>query len=462
MQIKTFSAETYKERRKILKSKIGSGRILFLGNGNSPMNYKDNYYHFRQDSCFLYYFGLSVAGLNAMIDIDKDETIIFGDELTMDDIVWTGSLPSVKEMAAQVGVDKTLASDQLKKYCNAELHYLPAYRHIHKIFLAETLGQSIKEIEAGVSSKLIKAIISQRNVKSREEIKQLDLASTITSQMHHYVMSCVEPGKFEYELEAKAFEYLKSQNTDFSFPCILTKNGETLHNHYHGNQINKGDLVLFDGGASSPLFYAGDMTRTFPASGKFTSKQADVYNIVLAAVTRTIDELKPGVKYMDSHLNAARTITDGLKALGLMKGDTDEAVAAGAHTLFFQHGLGHMIGLDVHDMENLGETLVGYEDGQERSPQFGTAFLRLARTLAPHHVITVEPGIYFIPALIDQWKAENKLSQFIDYSKLESYRDFGGIRIEDDVVITDHGCSVLGEPLAKTIGEVEAVIAKSA
>jgi len=442
------------------QSKIGSGKILFMGNGYSPMNYKDNYYHFRQDSCFLYYFGLSVAGLNAIIDVDKDESIIFGDELTMDDIVWTGTLPSVKDMASQVGVEKILPTKDLAAYCQkGELHYLPAYRHIQKIKLADMLGKSIAEINSGDSLALKQAIISQRNVKTREEIKELEMASSITSQMHRYVMSSVKPGMFEYELEAKAYEYLKSKNTDFSFPCILTKDGQTLHNHYHGNQINEGDLILFDGGASSPLFYAGDMTRTFPASGKYSAKQKDIYNTVLAAVDRTLTDLKPGMKYIDAHLNAARTITTGLKDLGLMKGDIDEAVAAGAHTLFFQHGLGHMIGLDVHDMENLGENLVGYEAGQERSKQFGTAFLRLARTLQAHHVVTVEPGIYFIPALIDQWKVENKLDQFINYDKVDSYRDFGGIRIEDDVVITDSGCSVLGDPCPKTIEEVEGVIA---
>ena len=408
----TFSAATYSERRAKLKKSIESGTLLFLGNGYSPMNYKDNYYHFRQDSCFLYYFGLNVDGLNAIIDIDNDKEIIFGDELTMADIVWTGPLPSISDLAAQVGISQTEPSSRLSRYVSSETHYLPPYRGEHKIFLSKLLDIPIQQIQERASSSMVQSIISQRNIKSEEEIAELDRASSITSKMHHYVMSSVKPGIHEYDLVAKAYEVIMGHDTQFSFPCILTKNGQTLHNHDHSNLISDGDLVLFDGGACSALSYAGDMTRTFPANGKYSQKQKDIYNIVLQAETECIEFSKPGIKYVDAHLHAAKVIANGLKDLGLMQGDVNEAVAQGAHALFFQHGLGHMIGLDVHDMENLGEQNVGYESDQSRSPQFGTAYLRLARTLEAGNAITVEPGIYFIPALIDQWKTEQKICFF--------------------------------------------------
>jgi len=458
--MKTFPSTTYIERRKSLKEAVGSGVLLFLGNGYAPMNYQHNTYPFRQDSCFLYYFGLDVAGLNAVIDIDNDTEIVFGDELTMEDIVWTGALPSIKSMAESVGVTETKPSKSLEKYTlDRNVHYLPPYRHRHKIQLTELLGKSLGEIDEGVSKELIVAIIEQRNIKSQEEIEQLEISCGFTSVMHQYVMSSAKTNIHEYDLVAKAYEKVSSFNTQLSFPCILTKNGQTLHNHYHNNLIQDGDLVLFDGGVSSLMHYAGDMTRTFPANGVFSQKQKEIYNIVLDANVQCIESLRPGLQYKDAHMQAAKIIFSGLKDLGLTKGDVDEAVAAGAHTLFFQHGLGHMMGLDVHDMENLGENLVGYEEKQQRSEQFGTRFLRLARTLKTGNVVTVEPGMYFIPQLIDQWKAEDTLSQFINYDVVATYKDFGGIRIEDDVLITETGSRILGTPLAKTVGEVEAVIA---
>ena len=459
MKINLFAPEVYKARRNKLVQTLGSGKLLFLGNDYSPMNYKDNYYPFRQDSCFLYYFGLNVAGLNAIIDIDNHESIIFGDELIMDDIVWTGPLPSIQEMAQLVGIKNIKPSSDLGKHVDINTHYLPPYRHRHTIQLSELTGRSNAEVKTQHSMEMIRAIISQRNIKSEEEIQQMDQASTITANMHHYVMAHAQAGLYEYELAGLAKQAVAQQNSQLSFPPILTKNGHILHNHSYDNIISDGDLILFDGGCTSPLNYAGDMTRTYPANGKFTDQQRLIYNIVLQAQESASEMLKPGIKYMDIHMHASHVIAEGLKAIGVMKGNLDDAVDKGAHALFFQHGLGHMIGLDVHDMENLGEQLVGYESDQMRSKLFGIKSLRLARTLEVGHAVTVEPGIYFIPMLIEKWRAQNMFMEYINYDELEHFMNFGGIRIEDDLVVTESGPKLLGTPLAKSIAEVEAVMA---
>ena len=462
MKIELLSADTYISRRRQLTETVKSGKILFLGNQYSPMNYKDNYYDFRQDACFLYYFGLNLAGLNAIIDIDNDETILFGDELSMDDIVWTGPLPSIASLAAQVGVENTRPSSELQNHVDQNIHFLPPYRARHRLHLAELTGMSQDQIIQSHSSALINAIIQQRNIKTAEEIKEMDLASSITSNMHRHVMINAKPNLSEHDLVGYAKFALAHYDSSLSFPPILTRNGHILHNHSHDNEIFEGDLILFDGGCTSPLQYAGDMTRTFPANGRFNEQQKIIYNIVLQAQESAIEMLKPGVKYFDAHKKASLVIAEGLKAIGIMKGDSEEAVQQGAHALFFQHGLGHMIGLDVHDMENLGETLVGYENDQERSTQFGLKSLRLARTLEVGHAVTVEPGIYFIPLLIEKWQAENKFSEFINYNELLNFIDFGGIRIEDDVIVTDNSRRILGTPLAKSITEIEELMGQQA
>jgi len=461
-----FSTKTYRDRRNGLKEKVESGVILLPGNNDAPMNYPANTYHFRQDSSFLYYFGIDEPGLTGIIDIDNDEEIIFGDDVAIEDIIWTGPLPKLAGKAEKAGVAKTKPSSELKDTIlgfiknDRDIHYLPQYRAETVLRIEDLTGIEHSSVNNSSSEKLAKAVISQRSVKTEEEIKEIEKALDISYQMYTAAMSLIRPGIYEHQVCGKVHGVVLANNSHLSFPFIFSVHGETLHNHSYNNIMEKGDLVLMDSGAESPLHYASDITRTMPVSGKFTGRQKDIYNIVLKAQLDAIEMMKPGVLNRDCHLRAAKTIAENLKELGLMKGDPDEAVAAGAHALFLPHGLGHMMGLDVHDMEGLNEDLVGYDENVRRSKQFGLSALRLGRKLQQGFVLTAEPGIYFIPELIDRWREENKLEEFINYDEVEKYRGFGGIRIEDDVLITGGGHRILGEPIAKTIEDVESWCAK--
>lgn len=455
-----FSQDIYVARRQQLKNSLDSGILLFLGNELSSMNYVDNTYSFRQDSTFLYYFGIDQEGLSAIIDLDEDKEIIFGDELSIDHIIWMGNLPTLQERAAGVGATTQPSSSLGATLKGRKVHYLPPYRPEHQIKLANLLEKNLSDIDNGVSEQMIIAVGEQRIIKAPEEIAEMDKAASITTDMHLAAMRFAKPGMTEAEVAAKAREIALAYGNDVSFPVIATINGQTLHNHYHGNVIQEGELFLLDTGAANHMHYAGDMTRTFPVGAKFTTKQKDIYNIVLEAFHKSLNVLKPEVNYREAHFAACETIFDGLKALGITKGDTQEAVAAGAHALFMPHGVGHLLGLDVHDMENFGEEYVGYA-GEKKSSQFGLKSLRLGRTLKPGFAVTIEPGIYFIPELIDLWQAESKFTEYINYDSLTSYRSFGGIRIEEDAVVTEDGFKVLGKPLAKTIQEVEMERAKA-
>ncbi|MBT8220095.1 MAG: aminopeptidase P family protein [Bacteroidia bacterium] len=452
-----FSATTYQQRRKVLREQIGFGQILILGNGESSRNFKDNWYPFRQDSSFLYYFGIDLPDIMGVIDCENDKDYLIGDDLTIDHIIWTGPQPTMSELGDKVGIDAILPSNKIQTIIGNSTHYLPPYRGEHYRQLSEILSRDIDEIETDASLPLIKAIVEQRNVKSTDEVIELHKATNITSAMHLAVMQSARPDMMEYELVGVAKRIAAEHNVEFSFPPILSKFGQTLHNHYHGNAISEGDMVLYDGGAESHSYYAGDMTRTFPVGKQYTNRQKEIYQIVYDCHRGAVEALAPGKRYMDIHLDVARTMVDGLKALGLMKGDTNEAVQAGAHALFFPHGLGHMIGLDVHDMENLGEVYVGYGDEFEKSTQFGLKSLRLGRTLQEGFALTVEPGIYFIPELIDKFSSEGQFVEYVNYDKLESYKDFGGIRLEEDFVITKDGSELLGTPLASSVEEIEAI-----
>jgi len=463
-----FPTKIYVKRRQQLQKKVKSGLILLLGNEESSMNYTDNHYHFRQDSNFLYFLGLDQAGLAGIIDIDNNQTILFGNELTIDDIVWTGPQPVLTDLAAQVGVSKVKPKNAITSYLKKarrkgqEIHFLPPYRPENKIKLSEWLGIQVKGLCSLVSIPLVKAVVELASIKSPEEIAEMEKAVNISRDMHVAAMEYAKPGMTEAEVTGKVHGIAVSGGGNLAYPIILTVNGQTLHNHYHGNVLKKGQLVLGDFGAETAMHYAGDITRTFPVSKKFTTQQKEIYQIVLDANMQCIKASKPGVPYKAVHLLAAKIKTEGLKALGIMKGDTDAAVKAGAHALFFPHGLGHMIGLDVHDMEDLGEDLVGYNETIKRSSQFGLRSLRLGKALEVGNVITVEPGLYFIPELIDRWQSEDKFTEFINYEKLKGYRNFGGIRIEDNVLITNKKQRVLGKPIPKTIKEVEAIRAKGA
>lgn len=455
-----FSKDTYVSRRETLKKKVGKGLLLFLGNDESGANYEDNTYPYRQDSSFLYYFGLPYAGLNAIIDIDNDREIIFGDELSIDHIVWMGTQPTIHEKALSVGIKETLPYDDIKMYLNnakvlgQTIHYLPTYRAEHKIKLWEYLG--VKPGEEQPSIDLIRAIVDMRNHKTPEEIEEIERACNVTADMHIEAMKVLRPGMHEYEVVA-ALEAVATRNgCSLSFPTIATINGQTLHNHAHHNIVKPGDMLLVDAGAETPMGYAGDMSSTICADKTFTPRQKSIYDIQVASHLAAVDALKPGVPFREVYELSAAVICQGLKDLGIMKGDPKEAVAAGAHAMFFPCGLGHMMGMDVHDMENLGEVWVGY-GGQPKSTQFGRKSLRLARPLEPGFVLTIEPGVYFIPELIDYWGAEKRFADFIDYNELNKWRDFGGIRNEEDYLITETGARRLGKKIPLTTEEVESI-----
>ncbi len=429
------------------------------------MNYPANPYHFRQDSTFLYFFGLDFPSLAGVIDVDVERDIVFGNDVEIEDIIWMGFQPTIKERAMQAGIEETMPLDKLEETVKAavqkgkKVHFLPPYRPETVLKIRQLLKQP-DVVKEHSSEDLIKAVVEQRSVKIEEEVEEMEKALSVTHETYSAAMRMTKPGIYEREIAGKMEGIVLSHGYTIAFPTILTINGQILHNHSHVNILKEGQLLVIDSGAESSLHYASDITRTIPAGGKFSQKQKEIYEIVLNAQESAIDAIKPGTKFRDIHLRVARIIADGMKELGLMKGDMDEALEAGAHALFFPHGLGHQIGLDVHDMENLGENYVGYDDKTKRSDKFGFAYLRFARELQPGFVMTIEPGIYFIPALIDKWKGENKFTQFINYEKIEEYRDFGGIRIEDDVLVTESGRRVLGTPIPKTIEDVEEITAK--
>jgi len=461
-----FSKTVYTERRNQLRKDVSSGLILLLGNQDAPMNYPANTYHYRQDSNFLYFFGHNLAGLAGIIDIDNGTDILFGDDIDIEDIIWMGPQESMRDKADQVGVGITEPYNKLSGYIadaikkGRKIHFTPPYRSKNILLLEKMLGIHPSQIKNYASLELIKAIIKQRSIKDKHEIIELDKAAEIGYEMHTTAMRMARPGLIEQEIAGVIEGIALSKGNGTSFPVILSVRGETLHNHFHGNVMKEGDLLLIDAGAATFMDYASDFTRTVPVSGKFSPKQKAIYEIVLEANVKAIEACRPGITYKEVHLLACNIIATGLKEIGLMKGNVEEAVKAGAHALFFPHGLGHMMGLDVHDMEDLGQIYVGYDDEIRPSDQFGTAYLRLGRRLQEGFVLTVEPGIYFIPALIDKWKAEGLHTEFINYDKVETYKGFGGVRIEDDILITADGYHLLGKPVPKTVAEIEAIMKK--
>ncbi len=460
-----FKKDVYIERRRKLKEKLKGGLVLFLGNKEAAFNYPDNTYHFRQDSSFLYFFGLDLPNLAGIIDLDSGKEYLFGNDFSIDDIIWMGPQPSTKELANDIGVENTEPLDQLKNYLlNAKtqdrnIHVLPFYRGDSIIQFSNLLEIHHSEAEEFVSIELIKAVVDLRSIKDKYEIEELIKASAIGYKMHTTAMKMAKPGIYEQEIAGTVEGIALAHGSMLSFPIILSQNGETLHNHYHGNMLQEGKLMLTDTGAETNMHYASDNTRTVPVGGKFSQKQKDIYNIVLSALDHSITLIKPGVPYRDIHLESAKILAEGLTDLGIMKGNPGDAVREGAHAMFMPHGLGHMMGLDVHDMENLGEDYVGYDDEIKRATQFGLRGLRLGRKLQEGFVLTTEPGIYFIPDLVKKWKAENINSDFINFDKvLDEYVDFGGIRLEDDILVTETGCQMLGKRIPITVEEVEEIM----
>jgi len=461
-----FQKDVYVRRRVELKKLVNKGIALFLGNTESPMNYTDNTYHFRQDSSFLYFFGIEHPALAAIIDFESGDEVVFGNDVDMEDIIWMGVQPLLKDTALKVGIEKTAPFNNVIDVVNKaisqgrQVHFLPPYRGETKITLGDMLGISPSKVNNYRSLELVKAVIKLRSIKDALEIAEIENACAIGFEMHVTAMKMAVAGESEQRIAGLVEAIPLKYGGHYSFPVILTQNGQTLHNHNHGGILKEGNLMLVDCGAESHLRYASDFTRTVPVNGKFTQKQKEIYQIVLDTNNAATAAAKPGITYQQVHLQAAKVIAQGLKDLGLMKGDVDAAVKAGAHALFFPHGLGHMMGLDVHDMENLGQIYVGYDDVTRPIDQFGTAYLRLGRKLEKGFVITNEPGIYFIPALIDKWKSEKINIDFINFDKVNEYRDFGGIRLEDDLLITEKGCRLLGERVPITFNEIENTVGR--
>jgi Xaa-Pro aminopeptidase len=458
-----FPTQVYTKRRKALKSKISKGVGFFPGNVDVPFNYSANIYRFRQDSSFLYFFGIDKPGLSALIDFESGDEILFGNEITHDDIIWMGAQPALADTAQKVGIQDVrplYKLDELVKEYLAEgrqVHYLPPYRGETKISMNKLLGVAVDDLESNASEALIKAVVDLRSVKDDYEIKEIEKAVDVAYKMHTTAMQMALEGTKEQQIAGVIEGIALSNGGPVAFPVILSKNGQILHNHDHSNILKRGDLMVVDAGAELESNYTSDITRTTPVGGKFSQRQKEIYEIVLEANMQVIEKSKPGILYKDMHLLAANIIASGLTDLGIMKGNPEEAVRQGAHALFMPHGLGHMMGLDVHDLEGVSEEYAGYGDELKRSKQFGLSALRLAKELKPGYVLTDEPGIYFIPELVKLWKSENRFTDFIDYKKVEDYLDFGGIRIEDDLLITDTGNRVLGKPIPKTVKEIEEI-----
>ena len=462
-----FSKETYIGRRAELARRVGRGLILLPGNPEVPNNYPNNTYYYRQDSTFRYYFGLDVPSLIGLIDAESGESFIFGDDFTVEDIIWTGPMPTIAEQAAEVGVEKSFARNAIREVLkraieqNRPVHYLPPYRAELKIEVADMLGIRLGMLHERKSLDLMFAVAEMRERKSAEEIEALERAFKIGYQMHMTAMRMCRPGVVEREIAGRVEGVAKSYGQGVSFPTIVTQHGEILHNHNHDGVLEAGRLLLVDGGGESVEGYCSDHTRTYPVSGKFSDRQRDIYNIVLRAHSEVKDMIKPNMMYTDIHRTAYLSLADGLKGMGLIKSTPEQAVESGAMYLFMPHGLGHGMGMDVHDLENIGERSFDFSTVAERAAQSATCIHRATWRVVPGTVMSDEPGIYFIPALIDKFMGEGKFKDIVNYEALNAYRDFGGIRIEDDVLVTDTGSRFIGDKLLPlTVEELEAVVGK--
>ncbi|MDC1107061.1 aminopeptidase P family protein [Prolixibacteraceae bacterium] len=463
-----FSKDTFISRRERLHAMMPEkGLILIPGNMEAEYNYPHNTYHFRQDSTFVYLFGLDFPNIFGVIDLDEGTDHIFGDNVDIEDIIWMGPQIPLKEKASEFGITHTAPLKDLSSKINTainsgrKIHILPTYRAQTELQLGELLNVHPKKLNQFISPTLRSSMIKLREKKDKNEITEIEKACAIGYEMHTTAMRMAHAGNKEQDIAGLIEGISLRKGRGVSFPCILSQHGETLHNHDHSGTLETGKLLLVDAGAEANSYYASDFTRTIPVGGHFSSKQKDIYNIVLAANEKAKSMFAPGITNLECHLAAARTIANGLKEVGIMKGDMEDAITKGAHAMFYPHGLGHMMGLDVHDMEGYGQIHVGYDDITRPVEQFGTENLRLGKKLEEGFVITNEPGIYFIPALIEKWKTEKINNEFINFDLLEKeYLDFGGIRLEDDILITNSGCDIIGQRVPITVEEVESEVLK--
>jgi Xaa-Pro aminopeptidase/Xaa-Pro dipeptidase len=460
-----FAPAIHQARRAALTARFDGGLLLFVGNDEASINFHHNTYPFVQDGSFRYFFGLATPGLAGLIDVEAGQAWIFGDDANLDQVIWLGPQTALKDRAAGVGVEHVAPSAALATRLGAaiaqgrQVRYLPPYRADTTLKLADLLGVPHTQVAGGVSPDLIAAVVALREIKGPEEIAEMERALAVTRQMHHTAMRNTRPGRFEHDVTGEMESLARGADLQLAYQSVFSVRGEVLHNFRHDRRMEAGDLVVNDSGAVSALGYASDITRTFPVSGTFTPLQRRLYEVVLDAQLTAIGALRPGVRFADAHRLAARRLVEGLTELGLFRGDPDHIVESGAYALCFQCGLGHQIGLDVHDLEALGEDHVGYDAQTPRSALFGLRSLRLGKTLKAGMTVTIEPGLYFIPQLIDLWRAEGRFAELIDYDRFDAFRAFGGIRIEDDVLITPAGAVVLGPPIAKTVDEIEALMA---
>ncbi|MBQ9213971.1 MAG: aminopeptidase P N-terminal domain-containing protein [Bacteroidales bacterium] len=459
-----FNSEIYKARRAKLLSGLKSGLVLIPGNNEMPYSYRANSFPFRQDSTFLYFAGIDYPSLVLVLDCDNSKEYLFGNSATEEDAIWSGKQPSIEEYAALSGIENVKPFDSLEKFVKdykGKVHFINPYSGDIQVLVSTITGIDVNQLKEKQSLEMISVVSNMRKIKEDVEIQEIENAVNLTGAMFEYIMkysSSVEEYFSEKDVAGKIYDYCLTKGYYPAFKPIVTIHGEILHNFGYKENLKKGRLLLVDAGLETSSHYGGDMTRTIPLGGKFSKRQRDVYDIVVKANWGIVDSARPGVAWSKLHNRAARIITSGLKDLGIMKGDTDDIVANGAYALFFPHGLGHLLGLDTHDMENYGEDLIGYDDTIKRSEIFGPSSLRYGLEIKENMVLTNEPGIYFIPHLIESWQKEGKFKDFINYDRALSYKDFGGIRIEDDLLITANGCRLLGKPVAKTGKEIEAAI----
>ena len=459
-----FAAEIYEARRAVLASKL-QGVGLFPANPLSPMNYAHNPHPYVQDGCFAYYFGIPQPAIVGVIDFDSGESLLFGDDPTLDDLIWLGTATTMREWMERAGVARVLPLAQLGDWLaqtrgGRTVHFTPPYRGTVAAQLSELLDIPAAAIAKKASVAVIRAIVAQRELKAPEEIAEMETALAVTAEMHKLAMRLSRPGVMEHEVSGQVEGIARAADLRLAYPVIFSSQGEVLHNDRHDRRLAGGDLIVHDSGAASANGYASDITRTLPVSGSFDARQRRCYELVLRAQLAAIDACRAGRPYLSVHKLAARVLVEGLVEEHVFRGDADEIVETGAYALCFQTGVGHQIGLDVHDMEALGEDYVGYDDTVNRSKLFGLRNLRMAKALKPGMVVTVEPGLYFIPALIDRWDSEGRHKDFIDYARVREFIPVHGIRIEDDVLIAENGPRVLGPPIPKTVKEAEAAMSQ--